>query len=240
MGVPELAGSRDRNLATTPESWHECRMLLPRLLVLLLAASLAGCASKGKENQLDPKTANSRAIEQRRMRIVTEYADQGVTARGAEIAIMDPEKTFNPSVARFGNASRVDPKTAQVNAFNYEDRVRTREYGTKAHHLKTAWMGDVKFETKAAPVRQSWFSRLTARTKPYGTRGAAMTDKTAATRTLPGGDKPFLVQGRRQADYDKRGPAAQAFGGDRISGESWSGDLKKMTIEDVKQLLNKN
>jgi hypothetical protein len=31
-----------------------------------------------------------------------------------------------------------------------------------------------------------------------------------------------------------------AQGGDRYGGQSWSGDVKPMTIEDVKKLLNKN
>jgi hypothetical protein len=217
-------------------------MLLPRLsLLLLLAAWPAGCASDAKKHQFDEKTANSRALEQRRMRLVTEYSDQGVTARGAEIAIIDRTKEFNPRSAKFGNDSTyLGTKTAHSNTFNFVDRVRTRDFNTKEYGAKTAWMGDVQFETKAAPVRQSWFGRKTAQTKSFETRNAAMGDKTAATRALPGGDKPFLVKGRKQALFDTHGPAAQAMGGDRMGGQSWSGELKQLSIDDVKKLLNKN
>jgi hypothetical protein len=89
-------------------------------------------------------------------------------------------------------------------------------------------------------VRESWFSRMTARTKSYDTRSAAVANKTASTRPLVQGDKPFLGKGRRQAAYDTHGWAAQNMPGDRSGGQSWSGDLRPMTVDDVKKLLNKN
>ncbi len=224
-------------------------MLLHRSLLLACACALLGAcassASKAEKQILDIKRANTRALEQKRMNIIEMNADQGLTERGAEIAVYDPDKTFDPTTAQFGHARSLSAKSAQTTTFNFTEHVRTKEFATREHATaKNAWMGDVKFETKAAPVRQSWFSKLTARTKTYDTSKSRYSDKSVATRPSIIEDKPFLVKGRRQADYDSKGPAAMALGGDRISGESWTGDLQQLTrpmsIEDVKKLLNKN
>lgn len=218
-------------------------MSFHRPLLLACAAALLGaCAAKTEKQLLDVKKANSRALEQRRMNLISQYSDEGITARGAEVAIYDPEKTFDPRAARFGRAAMMGSKSAQTNEFNFVDRVRTKDFATREHITKTAWTGDLKFETKAAPVRDSWLSRLTARTKTFDTSQSKsqFSDKSATTRALPGSDKPFLVKGRRQADYDRNGAGAQAMGGDRMDGQSWTGDLRPLTIEDVKKLLNKN
>lgn len=222
-------------------------MSFPRLaLSLLLAAFLAGCnsaAKQARQMELDLKTANSRAIEQRRMNYVTQgepLYGTGVSARAAEIAILDPDKEFNPTAARFGRASQFGSKEAPSNTFNFVDRVRTRDFHTKDYASKSAWMGDAKFATKDAPTRESWFSRLSARTKTYNTRTAAVADKTASTRPLVEGERSFLNKGRRQAAYDTHGPNALNMPGESGGRQSWSGDLRPMTIQDVKSLLNKN
>ena len=214
------------------------------LLLLCVSALLGACTPSAEKQMLDLKRANSRALEQKRMNVIEEYAGDNVGARGAEIAVVDPNKEFDPRAAHFGHATTISTKAAQTTNFNFVDHVRTHEYITREAVSKTAWMGDVKFQTKAAPVRDSWFSRLTARTKSYDTKKSRYADQTVATRPSIIEDKPFLVKGRRQADYDTRGPSAQAMGGDRFSGESWSGDLQQLTkplsVEDVKKLLNKN
>jgi len=219
-----------------------CGMLLHRLLLLLGASALLGaCTPSAEKQMLNLKTANSRALEQKRMNMVTTYADDDLGPRGAEILVADPGKEFDPSVARFGRASTVGTKAVEANQFNVKDGVRTKGFATRGFESnKNAWMGDVKFETKAAPVKESWFSKVTARTKTYDTKQSYIGDKTAATRPLVVGDKTFVAKGRRQAIYDSKGAAAQALGGDRFSGESWSGDLRPLTIDDVKKLLNKN
>lgn len=219
-----------------------------RPLLFLCAGTLLGaCAHNNADKQLlDLKRANSRAIEQKRMNVMEMNADQGLTERGAEIAVYDPEKTFDPNVPQFGHGRSISPKAAQTTTFNFVDGVRTKEFGgTRSAALgKNAWMGNLQFQTKAAPVKESWFSKLTARSKTFDTSKSRFADKAVATRPSVIEDKPFLVKGRRQADYDTKGPAAMALGGDRISGDSWTGDLqqltKPMSIDDVKKLLNKN
>ena len=48
-----------------------------------------------------------------------------------------------------------------------------------------------------------------------------------------------MAQGRRQAQLDANGREMIPMGNHDM-GPSWSGELKPLTIEDVKGLLNKN
>jgi len=208
-----------------------------RLLVILFAVLLGGCASQKVDEQFDPSKANTRAVEQRRMNAVT--SGDVASARGAEVLVADPTKEFNPSAARFGRPASVGTKAAKVNEFQFVDRVRTKGFGTRDYATKGAWMGDLKFGTKEARTKESWFAKKSARTKTFDTKEARDASKTAATRALPGGDRPFLVQGRRQADLDSTGRDKIPFGTTDM-GQAWSGDLQPLTIKDVKNLLNKN
>lgn len=209
-----------------------------RSLTFLLALMLAACASKkDKDNTLDVARANTRALEQVRMRAVT--SGDAESGRGAQVMVADPEKTFDPNSARFGAARSISTRSSQTQEFHFEDRVRTKSFTSKEYASKAAWLGDAKFATKEAPTKKSWFANKSASTKSYETREARDAGKVAATRALPGGDRPFLVQGRRQADLDATGKSKIPFGTYDM-GPSWSGELKELTIDDVKSLLNKN
>jgi hypothetical protein len=205
-------------------------------LLPLIALLLAGCASHKNTEALKPATANTRAVEQMRMNEV----ESGESHRGAEIMMPNQNKTFDTRAANFGTASEIGSRQARTVEYHFEDRVRTKSFGTREFSTKNAAMAEKNYETKAAPVKESWFSRLTARTKTYETREAQGVGKTVETRALRGGDKAYFAKGRKQGIYDSKGAAAMAQGGDRSDGQSWSGDLKPMTIEDVKKLLNKN
>lgn len=193
----------------------------------LIAVLLAGCSSS-KPMKLP---WNTRAQEQSRMNAATSpHAGRSET----DLLKHDPKKEFPLAQANTTGARSYPTGKAGTGEFQFMDRVRTKNYSTGAFATKNAWMGDYRYETKSAPVRESWFARLTSRTKTYETREARDTGKTAPTKALPDGDRPFLAQGRRQADFDRNGPASQ------IPKQSWEGDLKPLTIEDVKKLLNKN
>ena len=208
-----------------------------RLLNLLLAMILTGCASKNPD-KLDPTTANTRALEQVRMRTVT--SGDASSVRGAEVLIADPNKEFNMGALRTGLNRAFDGKAASTNEFHFVDRARTKGFGgTKDFNTKGAWLGDAKFATKAAPTKSSWFGGRTARVKGYDTKEARDASKVAAVRALPEGDRAFVAQGRRQAQLDANGREMIPMGNHDM-GPSWSGELKPLTIEDVKGLLNKN
>jgi hypothetical protein len=211
------------------------------LLPGLLAGLLAGCASTKVPDQYDAKKANSRAVEQRRMQVV-EAVNSGAWApasqRGQEVLAPKP-KEFDLGSLRLGSARTFKGKGADTHEFHYVNKTQTRGFVSKEYSTKGAWMGDAKFATKDAPTKSSWFARRSAATKSYATRGARDATKEASTRALPGGDRAFLVQGRRQAELDANGRQTIPMGTTTM-GPSWSGELKPLTIEDVKGLLNKN
>jgi hypothetical protein len=209
-----------------------------RLLTLLLATMLGGCASKKVDQQYDPAKANARAEEQRRMNALTSGAWDSASARGDEVLAPKP-KEFNMGALRGGPNRAFPGKAASTNEFYFVDKTRTKDFATREYTSKGAWMGDMKYGTKEARTKESWFAKKSARTKTFDTKDARDASKTATTRALPGGDRSFLAQGRRQADLDATGRDKIPFGTTDL-GPAWSGDLKPLTIDDVKGLLNKN
>jgi hypothetical protein len=184
---------------------------------------------------------NTRAKEQQRINAATEPKP---TSREAEILRADETKAFNLSSAKFGTGVSITGKKTGTNEFQFVDRTRTKSFATKDLPTKQASGTGSKFETKAAPTKDSWFSRLTSPTKSYATRESSDSKKNLQGSALPGSEKNFVARGRRQAALDadraERREPKMAIGGDRDGGESWSGDVKPLTIQDVKALLNKN
>jgi hypothetical protein len=120
------------------------------------------------------------------------------------------------------------------------NKTRTKSFDTGAFTTKQASGSDSKFATKDMPTKKSLFSRLTAPTKTFATRESRDAGRGLQGATLPGSETKFLAIGRRQAEMDRSGASIQPMGGDRDSGQSWSGDIRPMSIQDVKSLLNKN
>ena len=200
---------------------------LPLLLMLL-----SGCSStKGVQ-----WPGNSRAKEQERLNAAV--APKPGT-REEEILRPDETKEFNLSAMNFARGRTFETGKAATNEFYFVDKTRTKSFRTGDFATRGA-QGMKDYPTTAAPTKDSRFSGLTATTKSYETAENRDANKTSPTRALPGGDRAFVAQGRRQAALDKGGAKGHPIGGDRTSGESWSGDIKPLTIQEVRTLLNKN
>ncbi len=184
---------------------------------------------------------NSRAKEQARLDAAMAPKP---TTRDEQILRPDITKEFNPSAANFGSGRSLTGKAAATNEFYFENKTRTKAFETKGIGTKEAWGMQSKYETKAAPTKESWFSRLTAKTKTYDTRESRDAKKGLQGSVLPGSDQKFAARGRRQAELDADRAEGRApklpLGGDREGGQSWNGDLKPLSIQDIKTLLNKN
>lgn len=202
----------------------------PVRLLPLLVLVLAGCSSTKQQG-------NSRVQEQERLNAVTS-PDGG--SRADQIMRPDESKAFDLGTASFGRQRSVATKGVETNKFYFVDKTRTKSFET--HDFATTQAREAKqgYATKAMPTNESRFSERTAQTKDYATVESRDAGKKMETRALPGGDRAFVAQGRKQASLDKNGAASQGIGGDRIGGESWSGNLKPLTIQEVKTLLNKN
>ncbi len=184
---------------------------------------------------------NSRAKEQQRLNAATAPKP---SSREEEILRADETKAFNLSSAKFGTAVSITGKKTSTSEFQFVDKTRTKSFATKELFSKPAWGAGSTYETKTAQTKESWFSRFTASTKAFVTRESSDANKNLQGGTLPGSEKQFLPRGRRQAELDADRAEGRApklpVGDDRDGGQSWSGDLKPLTIQDVKALLNKN
>ncbi len=197
-----------------------------------------------QEEQQEKKTTrlfrlpwNSRTKEQSRLNAAMAPKP---TSREEEIMRPDITKEFNPNSANFGSAYTQAGKKASTGAFYFVKKTETKSFDTKSFATKEAWGAKSKYETKAAETKESWFARRTALTKAYTTRESSDANKNLQGRALPGSEKQFVARGRRQAELDKNGAAGIPMGGDRDGGQSWSGEVRPLSIQDVKTLLNKN
>ncbi len=156
----------------------------------------------------------------------------------------DTTKQFNLASANFGSGRTITGGKAATSEFQFVNKTRTKAFETGTFATKPAWGTDSKFTTKTAETKESWFARKTAPTKTYATNETWDANKGLQGQVLPGSERKFLVRGRRQAEYDADRAEGKApkvsFGGDRDNGQSWSGDVRPLSIQDVKQLLNKN
>ncbi len=208
-----------------------------RLLFLALIGLLCGCASP------EDRARNAAEKQERdRLKAMTERgrksklgSGDAASERGAEVIVPDYTKEFNPSVARFGNRSSDEGKSAQTGTFRFTEKFRTKEFASKEFGAKSAWLEKLSFATKDAPsTREAREAGKTATSKAYATVEAREAGKIAAIPNVPDGERKFLG---KEADRMKRGidPAEQGK-----FENSWNGNLEPMTIEQVKKLLNKN
>ena len=222
-------------------------------LLLLFWLMMAGCLeakpfhwpwSSDTAEQQERKTMrrfplpwNSRTKEQQRLNEVT---SPKTTTRAEQVMQLDQTKEFNPSAANFGSGRSVTGKKAATSEFHFVNRTQTKSFDTREFATKEASGTNAKYATKSAQTKESWFARLTAPTKTYATRENSDSNKGMQGRVLPGSEKKFVARGRRQAELDKNGAAGNPLGGERDSGQSWSGEVRPLSIQDVKTLLNKN
>ena len=191
-----------------------------------------------KQSRLFRLPWNSRTKEQTRLNAATAPKP---TSREEQVMKPDLTKEFNPSAANFGSGRSMVGKKAATGEFQFVDKTRTKSFATKELAAKQAWGTTSQYETKTAEPKESWFARLTAPSKSYATRESSDAGKGLQARELPSAEKKFVARGRRQAELDKNAAAgAVPMGGDRDVGQSWSGEVRPLTIQDVKTLLNKN
>jgi hypothetical protein len=144
--------------------------------------------------------------------------------------IMKPDETkaFDPSTEANIGGRTFKSKSAGTKSYS-TGRYSTGQYGTKEFSTKGAWDGDLKFATKEANTKGRYATK-DAEVKTAPTKDARESGKTAATRPLWDGKREFLGPESKKLDkaVDPNKPI------------EWKGDLKEMTIEDIRELLNKN
>jgi hypothetical protein len=211
------------------------RIFLP----LLLALAVAGCSSPQKKaaraaarQAEEERIANSRAIEERRLRAVD--GREIASARAAEIYVADPHKSFDPQKTPGFGARKFQATGSQVKEFHFAQRAqatgfRTQDFtgGKSARFAKAQYVtADARTKDYAGPNAARAYGTKTAPTEE-----AREASKTMATRALPGGHREY-----RGPEADKVKKPLDLNYQPRITN-----DLREMkTIEDIRELLNKN
>jgi hypothetical protein len=128
--------------------------------------------------------------------------------------------------------------SAVVKEFLYTEKFKAKDFLTGNYGgSKSFWMGDFKFSSHAAETKGK--KVIPNVEKPFET-------KAANTKTAHEAEKTYAAREFPTSPYVKRASSHNAF--DRAAGPyvtqdelgSWKGNMQTMTIDQVRELLNKN
>ena len=206
------------------------------------------------------KNENTRVVESRRMKAL-DYGDAG-SERGAEVLVLDKYKAFNLAGAVTGSTRSYKTGSAQMKDFNYVQKVTTGSYHTRGFlGSKQSAFSDQRFATRAARTTGNYEipnATKQAGTKTAPTQEAREANLAMAVHTLPDGRRQYLGKEKKKMETSVdpkeaanwRGANAMVTTGGEI-GQSKGrrryitpteqiGQMKELTIEDLRELLNKN
>jgi hypothetical protein len=181
----------------------------------LIALSFAGCA---KDKQAPTRDGRSRSEQ--------------------VLGKWDEHREFhldNASAYGQSNSFNIDNSKQNSKSYYVYQKYQSKGYDTKAFATNNAWAGDLKFSTSEARTKTFENGSKTVQVKTAAVKEARDAGKTAATREFASAHRESPFKGRNQALFDKEGPAAQAK-----VGASWSGKLEQLSVDDVREILNKN
>jgi len=191
------------------------------LLILTTLLALSGCSAFKKKETA--QSSGRGAIRTRQDEI--ENPDINT--------MMQKEFYMGRNSSISGRSSPTKP--AKWHSFLFTERTQTKEFDTRKFGTTKARTEDYPQMNKTAPAGEAPEHKKSFLAKIFSTRKAREADQTVATNTLPAANKPYLKKGRRQAEFDTKGPASD------IPSQSWDGDFTELkTVEDIRALLNKN
>jgi hypothetical protein len=228
------------------------RFLLPTAALAILA--LAGCASpQQKQARAQQKEAilqkqeDTRALEQRKMLAVED--GRVSSERGASILYPNTDRSFDPNKYTASAVRGYDAKSAPAKGYDAAHSFRVDTYATRDFYgSKANSAAERKFATTDANTKGKYL--IPNSDTPYGTKTAATKEswdahKQNQTRELADGHRPYLGKESKKV-HQSVNPKDLANWHD---GETVSyGDgqiekvstLKPLTIDDVRDLLNKS
>ena len=212
--------------------WHFSRVRFSRPLSFACALFCAACASPLEKAERAERSENTRVVESRRMRAL-DYGDAN-SERGAELLVVDKYKAFNLASAATGSTKSYSTGSAQMKEFNYEQKVTTKSYASRGFWgAKQSALSGQRYATEAARTTGNYEipnATKKADTKTAATKEARESNKTLATGGLHDGNRQFL--GKESKRMNRTVDPNKPVG--------WEGDLKEMSIADLRELLNKN
>ncbi len=229
---------------------------------LACAVFCAGCSSTSPLEKAEraAQAENTRVVESRRMKAL-DYGDAG-SERGAELLVVDKYKAFNLGAAVTGSSRSYKTGSAQMKDFNFEQKVTTKSYNSRGFWgAKQSAFSDQRFATRAARTTGNY--EIPNATKKADTRTAAVKEAreanmAMAVRTLPDGSRQYLGKEKKKMETpvdpkeaaNWRGASAMVTTGGEIGPSSGRrryitpteryGQMKEISIEELRELLNKN
>lgn len=187
---------------------------------------------------------------------------EGGLLKRIEAARPDSAKVFDLRQSMFGgkSASQTD-KSKATKDFQFDQKVRLKEYGTGGFWgTKKSALGDAKFAAKSARTEGKYvIPNVDKRTgdKTASVKEAREANQTMATRGLPDGKRPFLGRENDKARTpvdpataaNWRGSSETVTGGSHdivragrhaLTPIERTSELKELSIDDVRDILNKN
>ena len=182
--------------------------------------------------------------------------------RGAEILVLDKYKAFNLAGAVTGSTRSYKTGSAQMKDFNYEQKVTTKSYAARGFWgSKQSAFSDQRFATRAARTTGNYEipnATKKADTKTAATKEAREANLAMTVRTLPDGSRQYLGKEKKKMETpvdpkeaaNWRGASAMVTTGGEIGPSTGGrryitpverfGQMKEITVEELRELLNKN
>lgn len=130
-----------------------------------------------------------------------------------------------------GEKFQQNPAAAAVKSFQFEDRVNAKTFQTREFAASPYWAGDFKFQTKpAADGRRAREAQGEFATRDFEVTEAREAGKTSEVREYAESQREF--RGKEAERLKKSIEPGQEPAG-------WKGDLKPMTLDDIRDLLNR-
>lgn len=177
-----------------------------------------------------------------------DYGD-AASARGAEILVPDYGKAFDPTQSGIGAARKFGTGGARTKQFDFQQKARAESYATRDFQgSKANAVAQRKYATAEANARGKY--GIPKVDEELGKKAATTRDlwdgnKQAATRDIHDGKRPYLgpESKRLNKSMDPK-ELADWRSGEQVSYGNGTveriGNLKQLSIDDVRELLNKN
>lgn len=150
--------------------------------------------------------------------------------------ILHPDKTlaYYSGDHRLGGMKSFGTNSARSKGFNFSQKFHPNEYASEKGYKgsKSDWKGDTKFTTKAASTEGK--REIVNADRKAPTKGAPTKEDWQSSKKAPAHDSQY-------AKREFLGPDAKKVHENvpLSKQDSWKGDLHPMTIDEVRDLLNK-
>lgn len=131
----------------------------------------------------------------------------------------------------------VSTKPAEGRSFQFVDRTRTKEFGTRGFTTKVAQTEEYADKEKSAQVKDAPEQKKSFLSKIFTTRKAREADRVAATQEL----STSHLQPKKKRSSSVFDLSRDEMPYKNIPQDNYNGDLTELkTVEDIRALLNKN